>query len=44
VGVAVHESWHDDTAAGIDEIGVSRQGEILQTPAGTDIVNAAIDD
>jgi hypothetical protein len=42
--VAVHKPRHHDAAARIEEGGLSRQGEIFQAAAGTDVVNAAVDD
>lgn len=44
VSVAVDESRHDDAAAGVDEIGLPGESEILDTAARSDVLDATADD
>ncbi len=44
VSVAVDKAGHDYAAGGVDEGGLARECEILEPPAGSDIVDTPVDD
>jgi len=43
MGVAVDESRHDHAAGGVDLLGLSREGKILQPSTGSDFLDKAVD-